>query len=530
MFGNHLPARHVAIILALSGICLLPGLGQSSRLSYHEAIWAQSAREMLASGVLQVPTLDGRPWLEKPPLGVWPIAFTGWLFGHVDETVARLPSALAALTLVLGVAVLAARRFGATIGLLTGCVQSTSLWLILRGRLAEVDILLACLVTWAIVAFDMIRSSRSVDINFDLYTCSTYRNTNPRSERVRWLFFILLGSTALAKGVGFGAALLVATVATTVLWDRDRASGRALLFLPGVALAGLVALAWPLTIIARYPAALQLWTTHITDRLSVRSGQFAGELWWDYGLSYFWQTLPWTPLALIGLRQSWSCAVRQRLSLDRLLWAWATVPAILVSLASVRNAHYLIYALPPWSIWSALGVMQLGARLRGYGYSAVGLRTVAIAAFGSLSLLWALSFLFLVARFDRRSPEWAFYQRASRQLVPNEPLTLIYDWPDWDRFPYATPFGPMPHDLAVRLFYLDRRATWCVGVGPLVSKPSAVPFAVIARVPDAVALRALGCVETIACGPTTRRDRTYVLYRVVPERKLSARPSRPLTR
>ena len=33
------------------------------------------------------------------------------------------------------------------------------------------------------------------------------------------------------------------------------------------------------------------------------------------------------------------------------------------------------------------------------------------------------------------------------------PLVLLYD--DWDRNPYESPFGPIPHDLAVRLFYLE---------------------------------------------------------------------------
>ena len=51
---------------------------------------------------------------------------------------------------------LAARHYGPGIGLLAGAVQATTAWTVLRGRLAEADILLACLVTWAIVAFDRI--------------------------------------------------------------------------------------------------------------------------------------------------------------------------------------------------------------------------------------------------------------------------------------------------------------------------------------------------------------------------------------
>ena len=109
---------------------------------------------MLDSGTWAYPTIGGRPWLEKPPLPWWLVAAAGRIAGGVDEAVARLPSAIAATLLVLGVAVLASRHYGPGIGLLAGAVQATTAWTVLRGRLAEADVLLACLITWAIVAFD----------------------------------------------------------------------------------------------------------------------------------------------------------------------------------------------------------------------------------------------------------------------------------------------------------------------------------------------------------------------------------------
>ena len=109
---------------------------------------------MLDSGGWAYPTIGGRPWLEKPPMPWWLVVALGRLTGGVDETVARLPSALAATMLVLGVAVVAARHYGPGIGVLAGAIQATTAWAVMRGRLAEADMLLACLSTWAIVAFD----------------------------------------------------------------------------------------------------------------------------------------------------------------------------------------------------------------------------------------------------------------------------------------------------------------------------------------------------------------------------------------
>ena len=189
----------LACLLALSALVLLPGLGGSGRLSYHEAFVAQGAREMLDSGTWAYPTIGGRPWLEKPPLPWWLVAAAGRIAGGVDEAVARLPSAIAAALLVLGVAVLASRHYGPGIGLLAGAVQATTAWTVLRGRLAEADVLLACLITWAIVAFD-----RMIEDDDE---------AGPGWRRARWAFFVLLGLTSLVKGIGFGAVLILAVVA-----------------------------------------------------------------------------------------------------------------------------------------------------------------------------------------------------------------------------------------------------------------------------------------------------------------------------
>ena len=121
-------------------------------------------------------------------------------------------------------------------------------------------------------------------------------------------------------------------------------------------------------------------------------------------------------------------------------------------------------------------------------------------------------------------------------VSPGMPLVLLYD--DWDRNPYESPFGPIPHDLAVRLFYLGRPACWHVGaeslaaqehsagqcsrstprsiVGAFSAGPSGSAFAVIGRARDLPALKQIGHVEVVAHGPCLRRDRTYDLFLVRP--------------
>jgi 4-amino-4-deoxy-L-arabinose transferase-like glycosyltransferase len=482
-----------------------PGLGSATRLSYHEAIQAEQAREVLASGDWLVPTLGGRPWLEKPPLAVWATAALGRITGRVGALEARGPGACAGVLLALAVAGLAAGRFGAPIGLLAGMVQLTTAWLATRARLAEPDVPLAAVVAGALLAFDRVRQG------------------GPGWRGWRLGFFALLGGSAGLKGVGFGGALIGATAVAALAWDRDRAAARALLWPPGWALAGLIALAWPLAVLARHPGALGLWLAHTAGRLAERPEGFAGEPWWEYAPAPLAMLLPWTPLAFAGAWRSWGRARRPegRGGADRLLWAWAVVPSGLVSLASARNAHYLVHALPPASAWAALGLARAGERLAARGWGPSRRRRAAWGIFAALGLAWGVGSATLGPWLDRRGKgaEWAFYERAGRALDRGVPVALLYDALDrpdrWDRLPYPTPFGPVPPDLAVRLFYLDRPVDWAFGPGalaPLVRDRGAV--AVVARERDRPALERLGRVERVMMGPSGRWDRTFAVYRI----------------
>ena len=583
----------LASIVGLSALALGIGLGSSGRLTYHEAFVAQAAREMIAGGSALVPTIDGQPWLEKPPLATWLVALAGLAHGGVTELVARTPSAVAATLLAIGVACFAARRFGRNAGWLAGLIQVTTFWLVVRGRLAEADIVLACLVTWAMVAFDRVRTparvatirgphamrlaSRWVEharasarflplplgenrgegrgiaveprVQEDQNeTASTFSGVStplapgpsPRgrgeadiaaplrvnpappgpSAAWRWAFFATLGATSLAKGVGFGAVLVGSAVAATLLWDRDRSAIRALTHRGGWVLAGVLALTWPALVAIRLPSAVSLWALHVTDRLASHPEVFIGGPWWLYAPAALGQALPWTPLALVGawpsLRRAFGS--RGQGGADRLLWAWATVPLLLLSAATIKNEHYAIHALPPMAVWAALGLMRVGARLEfRRGWPARRVRLGAAALFLTLGLGSGLGHRTLGPRFDRRGSEWAWCGAIGRSLDPALPLVVLYE--DWDRKPYPTPFGPMPHDWAVRLFYLERPASWRQGVDDLLARPLgplAAPYALLARERDLPALARVGRVEPLNKGPADRFDREFTLFRVTP--------------
>lgn len=475
---------------------------------------------MAATRDFLIPRLAAQPWLEKPPLNIWLIAGLGRLVGSIDEAVARWPSALAALALCLIVGQIAALGSrNPRMGRLAGMAQATTLWTLLRGRLAEPDIFLAALAAAAMLALAALRAA-------------TGPASSPRHRLLLpYAFFLAVGASGLVKGTAFGPALILSATAALLLWDRDWPTFKALLVHhPATWLLGaLVALAWPLAVLVSHPEALSLWVHHVADRLGATSRSFASEAWGQYLLAPLWQTLPWTPLALVGAWQSLKTARRDPQGPDRLLLCWALVPALLISLASVRNAHYLVPALAPWSVWAATRLSRLQDRLNASSPSNLSFSFARHHAIEltclSLAAAVGLSQATLGPRFDRRGPEWQWYAQVGQQLEPATPLILVYS--DWDKAPYETPFGPVPADLPARLFYLDRPASTAVtwhrdprtiqhpteGNGPH-------SFALIARERDRETLEArLGHLEVLSRSPNQRWDRTYTLYRRLPQNK-----------
>ena len=63
------------LLVACCGFLLFYGLGAFGLLGADEPRYAQVAREMLDRGDWVTPTLNGKPWLEKPPLYYWQAMF-----------------------------------------------------------------------------------------------------------------------------------------------------------------------------------------------------------------------------------------------------------------------------------------------------------------------------------------------------------------------------------------------------------------------------------------------------------------------
>jgi 4-amino-4-deoxy-L-arabinose transferase-like glycosyltransferase len=148
-----------------------------------DAVQAQVARNMLASGDWVTARLDGVAYLEKAPLNYWMMAVSYRIFG-VHDWAARIPLALAVVLLCWVTYRFGRWAFDETTGIYAGIALSTSVGLFLFTRIVIPDAVLTLAITGAIWAW--------------------LRLLEPDEEyRLRWSFMLggCLGVGLLLKGL-----------------------------------------------------------------------------------------------------------------------------------------------------------------------------------------------------------------------------------------------------------------------------------------------------------------------------------------
>jgi 4-amino-4-deoxy-L-arabinose transferase-like glycosyltransferase len=187
-----------------------------------DSVQAQIARTMLQSGDWVTARLNGIAYLEKAPMNYWMIAASFAVFG-VHDWAARLPLALAVVTLCWVTLRFGSWAFGPEVGFNAGLVLSTSIGLFLFTRILIPDSTLTLTITLAMWCFLL-----ALD-------------PNERKPR-KWatLMAVCIGAGFLLKGliavvfpIGAGIVYLVVTrqLFSLDVWRRLRPFSGALIVL-----------------------------------------------------------------------------------------------------------------------------------------------------------------------------------------------------------------------------------------------------------------------------------------------------------
>src|SRR5262245_42790599 len=149
----------LALVVLLPAALLYPSR-HFRLLEPDEGRYAQIPREMLANGDSIVPTLQGLPYLDKPPLFYWTVQLSYRQFG-VSDSVARLVPALAVHLTILLVYLIGRRSLGERAALWGTLLLSVAPGFLGMGRLLILDGLLTLWVTLSLLAiFEAVRGAR----------------------------------------------------------------------------------------------------------------------------------------------------------------------------------------------------------------------------------------------------------------------------------------------------------------------------------------------------------------------------------
>ncbi|MBV8051162.1 MAG: glycosyltransferase family 39 protein [Acidobacteriaceae bacterium] len=143
---------YLAVTLVAASVYLGCILSPPSLMDDVDAVQAQIARNMLASGDWVTARLDGVAYLEKAPLIYWLIAGSYRIFG-VHDWAARIPIALSAIGLCWVTAAFGIWAFGRRAGLYAGLCMATCVGLFLFTRILIPDVTLTFTIAVAMWAF-----------------------------------------------------------------------------------------------------------------------------------------------------------------------------------------------------------------------------------------------------------------------------------------------------------------------------------------------------------------------------------------
>jgi 4-amino-4-deoxy-L-arabinose transferase-like glycosyltransferase len=148
----HVPGAewlNIAVVLLLAAAVLFSNLGGWELYNPDEPRYAQVAREMLDTGNYIVPSLGAEQYSHKPPLLFWLIALSSRLYGEVNAAAARLPSALAALGVLLLTCLLGRKLYDPLSGFLAGLILFTGIGFFWIATRAQIDMTLTFWITLA---------------------------------------------------------------------------------------------------------------------------------------------------------------------------------------------------------------------------------------------------------------------------------------------------------------------------------------------------------------------------------------------
>lgn len=322
----------VLLLVAFCGFLFFYGLGAFGLLGADEPRYAQVAREMLDRHDWITPTLQGKPWMEKPVLYYWQ-AMVGYSVFGVSDRAARLPGALDAALMIAAIYFFL-RRFRPGLETDGSLIAASCAGIIGFARGASTDMPLAAMFAIALLGW------------------YSWYESKKRPGLI--VFYSFLALATLAKGpvaIFFAGAILLIFLAIKRDWGAIRES----LWIPGIASFLAVAMPWYVAVQFRNPDFFRIFI------LEHNLGRFGQDIYhhrqpfWFYLPVLLLALMPWTLWLILAVAQRVRVVVtserRESIATPDGSWQlflliWLLVPVLFFSASQSKLPGYILPSIP----------------------------------------------------------------------------------------------------------------------------------------------------------------------------------------
>lgn len=355
------PMRHalLVILIALAALLHVATIGSGDLYSQTEGQYAGAAREMVEAHHWLLPTNDGAPRLQKPPLLYWLIIISFKVFG-VNEAAARLPVALsvvavAALTFLIGEKLSDYWR-----GFIAGLIYLSLCGTFLLARIVMPEPLVSALIAGAIF-------------------CAIGGYQRRRNRRI-WFaaFWICSAFACLTKGllgVAYPAAICLIL---SIFYREARIRFRGLLRWEYLAIFLMIVLPWHIWVQWHFPGYFRYqisseWLGHLRG-LTDETHDFLGMPAYQFVVLHFAWWFPWSTALLPGAIFAWRRVVRPHEIdfADALPLCWMGVVFVPLLFLGQRQDYYSMTMWGAFALWGAMAWDRIPLKLRAVGVIGVG--------------------------------------------------------------------------------------------------------------------------------------------------------------
>ncbi len=375
------PTRHAlfAILIASAALLHVATIGTGDLYSQTEGQYAGAAREMVESHRWLLPTNDGIPRLQKPPLLYWLIIVSFKFFG-INAAAARLPGALAVVASVALIFLIGEKLTDYWRGFIAGLIYLSCCGTFLLARIVMPEPLVSAFIAGAIFCG----------------LCGYQR----RRHRPGWFagFWICSAFACLTKGllgVVYPAAVFLLL---SIFYREARLRYRALLRWEYLAIFLLIVAPWHIWAELHFPGYFphlisSEWLGHLRG-LSDETHDYLGVPAYQFVLMHLAWWFPWSIALLPGVMFAWRRVMRPNEInfADALPLCWMGVVFVPLLFLGQRQDYYSMSMWGPFALWAAVVWERMPQRWRIAGAIGVGLSGV-ISAAGAFFLLGAVRVL-----------------------------------------------------------------------------------------------------------------------------------------